>query len=167
VRPSGVTLRSTCADDEPFLRRLYASTRAEELSVLDGSEEQKQAFLALQFDAQDRHYRARFPLARFDVIERDGVPVGRLCVDRSEGAIHVVDLALLPAHRGGGLGSALLRRLQREAATRGSAVVLHVVRTNPALRLYARLGFHVLHHEAIHVEMVWRAAAGSPADDQP
>ena len=167
MRPTAVTLRPARADDAPFLRRLYASTREDELSALDWSAAQRESFLSLQLEAQDRHYRGHYPEARFDVIERDGAPVGRLVVDRREGVIHLLDIALLPAQRGAGFGSALLRELQEEAVGRGSAIVLHVARTNPALRLYARLGFRVVHEDAVHVAMEWRPRDAASLEAQP
>lgn len=168
MRPTALTLRPARADDAPFLRRLYASTREEELSALAWSAVQRETFLSLQLEAQDRHYRAQYPKPRFDVIERDGVPVGRLVVDREEGGvIHLLDIALLPPERGAGLGSALLRGLQEEAAARGSAILLHVVRTNPALRLYSRLGFRVLREEAVYVGMEWRPRDVASLEPQP
>lgn len=167
MRPTAVTLRPARADDAPFLRRLYASTREDELSALAWSVAQRETFLSLQLEAQDRHYRAHYPQARFDVIERDGAPVGRLVVDRGAGVIHLLDIALLPAERGAGLGGALLRELQKEASARGSAILLHVVRTSPALRLYARLGFRVRREESVYVEMEWRPQDEAPLEAQP
>ena len=162
-----MTLRPTRADDAPFLRRLFASTREDELSALAWSAAQRETFLSLQLEGQDRHYRAQYPQARFDVIERDGAPVGRLVVDREEGVIHLLDIALVPAERGAGLGSALLRELQEEATARGSAIILQVVRTNPALRLYARMGFRVLREEAVYVGMEWQPTDMAPLEAQP
>jgi ribosomal protein S18 acetylase RimI-like enzyme len=162
-----VTLRPARADDAIFLRALYATTREDELSALAWSEAQRELFLSLQLEAQERHYRTSYPHAHFNVIEHDGAPVGRLIVDRGESLIRLVDIALLPAHRGAGLGSALLRELQEEAAPKGSAIVLHVVRTNPALRLYERLGFRVVREEAIYVAMEWRPGAETPLEAQP
>ncbi|HME69038.1 MAG TPA: GNAT family N-acetyltransferase [Myxococcota bacterium] len=167
MRHAAVTLRPARGEDAPFLRGLYASTREEELLALDWSATQRETFLSLQFEAQDRHYRAHYPQAQFDVIEREGAPVGRLVVDRRDDVIHVLDISLLPAQRGTGLGSALLRELQEEAAVRGSVIVLHVARTNPALRLYARLGFRVLHEEAIYVGMEWRPGTLASFEAQP
>ena len=111
----------------------------------------------MQFDAQDRHYRAHFPDARFDVVERGGAPIGRLIVERGEDEIRLLDIALLPEHRGAGAGSALLRALLAEAAATSRRVTIHVERANPARRLYERLGFRVEEDDdAIYLFMVWR-----------
>ncbi len=55
--------------------------------------------------------------------------------------LRLVDISLLPAHRGSGVGTELLRALQQEATTAGKPLRLSVARDNPARRLYARLGF--------------------------
>ena len=167
MRLQSLTLRPARAEDAPFLRRLYASTREDELSALAWNPGQRETFLTLQVDAQERHYRAHYRHAQFDVIEREGMPVGRLVVDRSARAIHVVDIALLPAQRGAGIGSALLRELQGEAAARGSAVTLRVVQTNPALRLYARLGFREVDKDEIYVGMEWYPGTEVSLEAQP
>lgn len=152
-------LRAATPADDAFLRRVYASTREEELAQVDWSDAQKRAFLGMQFDAQDHHYRTHFPGTRFDVIERDGVPIGRLYVQRAAD-IHILDISLLPEHRGAGAGGALLRELQGEAAASARRVTIHVERTNPALRLYERLGFRVeADDDAVYLFMAWRPEA--------
>jgi ribosomal protein S18 acetylase RimI-like enzyme len=155
----GLRLRPARPEDDAFLRRVYAGTRAEELALVDWTEAQKQAFVAMQFEAQDRHYRAHFGGARFDVIERDGVAVGRLYVDRTAGEIRVLDISLLPEHRGAGIGSALLGALVREAGERGEPITIHVERMNPARRLYERLGFREVGDEGVYLRLEWRPEA--------
>jgi len=153
-----VTLRPAREDDAAFLLRLYASTRSEELAQVGWDAAQQDAFVRMQFAAQTRHYRAHYPGARFDVIEYDGEPAGRLTVWRSPGELRVVDLALLPAFRGRGVGERLLRELCTEAASCALPLILHVERENPALRLYRRLGFVATGEEGIHLRLEWRAA---------
>jgi ribosomal protein S18 acetylase RimI-like enzyme len=139
-----VALRPATPADEPFLRAVYASTREEELAPLGWPPATREAFLAMQYEAQRRHYRAAYPAARYDVIQADGVDAGRFCVARLDGEIRVVDLALLPAHRGRGIGTRLLAELLAEADARGLPVRIHVESLNPARRLYERLGFRLL-----------------------
>ncbi len=149
-----VRLRPESAADEPFLRALFATTRGRELSALGGSPEQAAAFCAMQFAAQRAHYRAAFPAARFDIVELDGVPVGRLCVDRRPGELRIVDVAILPAHRGRGLGTRLLQQLSGEADAALATIHLSVEAHNPARHLYDRLGFVVRTERAPYVEMI-------------
>jgi ribosomal protein S18 acetylase RimI-like enzyme len=136
-------LRPVEADDREFLYRVYASTRTEELAVVPWDQAQKDAFLRAQFDAQDRWYRENYTQATYEVIVVDGEPAGRLYLHGGETEIRIVDVALLPEHRGNGIGTSLLRDLLAEADAAGKRVTIHVERFNRALRLYERLGFSV------------------------
>jgi GNAT superfamily N-acetyltransferase len=150
-------LRQAGPDDERFLFTLYVSTRALEVARLPWSDAEKEAFLRMQFDAQRRHYAAQFPAAAHDLILVDGEPAGRLYVDRDESAILVVDIALLPEHRGRGIGTALLTGLLAEADAAGQTVSVHVERGNPARRLYERLGFVAVTDLGMYVQLERRS----------
>ena len=144
-------LRPAGADDRDFLLRVYASTREEELRLVDWSDEQKAAFVQQQFEAQDAYYREHYDPATFDVIETDGEAAGRLYVARWEDEIRIIDIALLPEYRGRGIGTALLRSLLDEGACTGKRVSIHVERNNPALRLYERLGFAPVEDRGVYL----------------
>jgi GNAT superfamily N-acetyltransferase len=158
----GLVLRPITPDDTPFLRDLFASTRADELAATGWSEVECRAFCDSQFDLQDRSYRASFPDARFDVVEADGVPVGRLLVAVREHEVLLLDIALVPGWRNQGLGTLLLRWLQSTAATGHRPLVLTVDVDGPAERLYRRLGFGLLEDGPVHRQLVWRAEAVGP-----
>lgn len=144
-------LRPIEVGDEPFLCRLYASTRAEELAAVPWSEEQKRIFLEQQFAAQHKFYREQFTGARFDLLLLAGEPVGRLYVDRRESEIRIIDIALLPEARGRGLGGRLLGELIEEGGASGRPVRIHVERNNPALGLYRRLGFVDVEDQGVYL----------------
>lgn len=141
--PPGITLRPIDDSDLPFLGALYASTRWEELAPVPWSEDDKRRFLHQQHTLQHRHYQAHYASAEFLLLERHGEPIGRVYVHRSAGEICLMDIALLPPHRGRGLGSALIAELVAEADAAGLPVTLHVERENPAQRLYARHRFRL------------------------
>lgn len=152
-----VSLRPITPEDDSFLAGVYASTRAEELAVTGWSEEEKAVFCRKQFDAQSAHYRENYPGASLQIIERAGAPIGRLYVARWEREIRIMDIALLPTHRGAGIGAQLLRELQHEARAAGKSLSIHVERFNPALRLYERLGFKQVEDKGVYLLMEWRA----------
>lgn len=159
-------LRSAGPDDAELLYRIYASTREAELAVVPWDAAAKEAFLRMQFAAQHSHYHAAYPAARYDLIVSGAEVLGRLYVDRGEQAWLVLDLALLPAYRGRGVGTGLLTRLQAEAAAAGRAVRMHVERSNhQAQRLYDRLGFRQIADEGVYLLLEWPPAArGAPED---
>jgi ribosomal protein S18 acetylase RimI-like enzyme len=137
----GITLRSFQEGDLEFLFQVYASTRWEELAPVPWTDEQKAAFLHMQATAQHAYYQENYRGADWLVIEREGRPAGRLYVHRREKEIRLVDIALLPEHRGSGIGTDLLQELIAESAAAGKPLRIHVEKNNPALRLYERLGF--------------------------
>ncbi len=153
---TAVSFRPLAAGDLEFLYRLYASTREEELAPVPWSDEQKESFLRFQFDAQHRYYQEHFPDADYLVIERRERPIGRLYLDRRPDEHRLIDIALVPGSRGAGIGGAILRDLQEEAGAAGKPLRIHVERNNPALRLYARLGFEPLEEQGIYYLMEWR-----------
>ncbi len=155
-----LSLRPIAPEDRDFLFRVYASTRAEELALTGWDETQKQAFLAQQFEAQHHHYQTHYQGARFDLVLLDSEPIGRLYVARWREEIRIMDIALLPAYRNGGIGSGLLRDLLEEAAATSRRLTIHVERYNPALRLYRRLGFEPVGETGVYLLL----AVGTPPD---
>ncbi len=160
--PPGIELRATGPGDRDFLYRLYASTREEELATVDWAEGQKEAFLTQQFEAQSHHYQTYYPGARFDLVVV-GEPIGRLYVARWTQEIRLIDIALLPGHRGGGVGTRLITELQAEAGAAGKTLTIHVEMYNPALTLYQRLGFRPIDTVGVYYLMEWRAEGAGEA----
>jgi ribosomal protein S18 acetylase RimI-like enzyme len=151
-----LTLRPSEAADRDLLFRIYASTREEELALTDWDEPQKIAFLTQQFTAQDAHYREHYPGAVFNLILLADEPIGRLYLHCRPGEIRIMDIALLPPHRNRGIGTTLLRTLQTEAGASSKPLTIHVEQFNPALRLYARLGFRPIAEHGVYLLMEWR-----------
>jgi len=143
------------AQDQGFLQALHASTRADEVRLWAWDEAQTQAFLAQQFMAQQMGYRHQFGAEHDRIVHVDGTAVGRLFVAPVQGALQVVDIALLPAHRGRGIGTQLLRQVLQTAAGQGQSVRLAVLHGNPARHLYERLGFAVTSQDELYVDLTW------------
>src|SRR5262245_44959337 len=91
-----IRFRPIAPGDEPFLSQVYASTRIEELAVTDWNDEQKAAFLQMQFAAQHTFYQENYTSTDFLIVLQDDIPVGRLYVARWKDEIRIVDIALLP-----------------------------------------------------------------------
>ncbi len=125
--------------------------------VVDWSEEQKDWFIRMQFNAQHAWYQEHYVGASFDVILVDGEPAGRLYVHRREREIRLVDISFLPELRNRGLGSALLHGLMAEAEAAGKPLTIHVEKYNPAMRLYERLGFKPIGETGPYDLMEWKA----------
>jgi len=149
--PVNIVLREATPEDQPFLLEVYASTRIDELAGTGWTDDQKRAFIEMQFFTRERTY----PRVDNRIIVLDGRPIGRILVDRGETAIVLRDIALLTEYRNAGIGSRLIQDLIKEATAAQKSITLHVVSTSPAVRLYERLGFRRTGPEGAYLEMNW------------
>lgn len=152
----GVTWRTMREGDLAFAASVYASTRIEELAATGWPEEAKQAFLAQQHQAQHHHYRRHYEGADWLIVERNGAPIGRLYLCEGGSDIRLIDIALLPRHRGTGIGAAMVDDLLAWARALGKSVSLHVEPNNPVRRLYQRLGFVAGGMAGAYQRMDWK-----------
>jgi ribosomal protein S18 acetylase RimI-like enzyme len=154
--PLPIALRPETPADGAFLLELYASTRKEEMEAFGWPETTRKAFLGMQFAAQQQAYRAAFPLAEFSVITLGGQDVGRMVVHRGEAEFRLVDIAVMPEHRGQGIGTRLIEDLLRSAKAAGKPVGLSVLKGQRPVSLYQRLGFRKTGEDILRLRMEWR-----------
>ena len=151
-----VRLRPATLEDEPFLRQLFATTRADELALMAWDDNQKEMFIAMQFNAQKQQYAMSYPQAQHSIILLNDNPIGRQMVDRGESEFTLVDIALLPNHRSAGIGTHLIEDFLAEAGSVGKPVTLNVWHSNPAKKLYQRMGFTSVNDDGgVYCEMSW------------
>ena len=162
----GIAYRPMTDADLPFVARLYASTRADEVAATGWPPAMQAAFLDQQHRAQHQHYRTAFPESAWLIVERDGAAVGRLYLGETDAGLLLLDISLLPEERGAGLGGAMIRDVIAYAGAAGRTLSLHVERHNPARRLYERLGFVPVGEDPVYLEMAWRpqGEAGTTAE---
>jgi GNAT superfamily N-acetyltransferase len=156
-----LTFRPASSNDDDFLIKVYASTRAEELAGLPWDANQKDSFIRMQFLAQQQDYRRRFPEGDHQLLLVNGEPAGRAYLARSEKEIRILDIALLPEYRNRGIGTGIIKGLLDEARRIRKPVRVYVERFNPALGLFERLGFLKTADIDSHFLLEWRAALDS------
>jgi ribosomal protein S18 acetylase RimI-like enzyme len=155
----GVSYRPATDADLPFLAALYAETRAEEVAASGWPEDMQRQFLASQFDAQHHHYLTYYPDAERLVVERGGAAIGRLYVEEWTREFRIIDIALVAAAQGQGIGAAILRDTLDWATGRGKSVSIHVEKNNPAMHLYRRLGFARIEDKGVYDLLEWTPGA--------
>ncbi|HEV2828461.1 MAG TPA: GNAT family N-acetyltransferase [Pyrinomonadaceae bacterium] len=156
-----ITLRSALPEDQEFLFGVYASSREEEMSLWGWDDNQKRGFLELQWRAKNDQYNLSYPQADDSVVLLNGRPIGRMMFDRAGPDFTFLDIALLPEYQNQNIGTRLIELLQQEATAAQKSVVLHVLRTNRAARLYERMGFKMVNEDGIYREMKW-----TPGEDR-
>lgn len=152
-------LRAARESDTELLTTIYASTRAEELAHVQWSPEEKEAFVRMQFAAQDKFYHENYPGAEFLILLVQNEPVGRLYLHRRPAEIRIMDITLLPSWRKQGIGAALFDALKREALATRRKLSIHVEIFNRAARLYERLGFQRISRDGVYCLMEWTPGA--------
>ena len=160
-KSTNLVIRQASKSDEPFLREmLYYS-----LYVPDGG------------TPFDRNVVRRPEIAKYvegwgrsgdfgliAINPNSGEAVGAVWIrlfpdsDRGYGYVDAgtpeLGIAVLPEHRGGGVGSLLLSRVLEIAGTQYGAVSLSVSLDNPARRLYERLGFEPVEKRGNSITML-------------
>jgi ribosomal protein S18 acetylase RimI-like enzyme len=144
------TLRPVTPYDLPFLWSLREAAMRPNYEPVEGWDE------AVQRERAAESLAGRLVLV-------DGVPTGVLTVTDRGHELHLTWVAVLPALQGRGLGTALVRLAQAEAAATGRPLTLHVQPANPARRLYERLGFELdgLVMDGRRARMRWTPGSGS------
>jgi ribosomal protein S18 acetylase RimI-like enzyme len=144
------TIRPATPADEPFLWEMlfYAANMAED-GATSGAEARTHPYLA-------KYVRGWGRPSDLGVVAVDDAeqPLGAAWVRLLAGAeknypaiddgVPELAIAVLPLHIGRGLGGRLLARLLEDARPAHPAVALSVRESNPARRLYERLGFVVV-----------------------
>ena len=152
-----VTFRPAGAADDQFLLGVYGSTRLEELALTNWDEAQRDAFVRMQFNAQQAHYRQNYPEAEHLIILLNGESAGRLYVAEIETQIRIVDVTVVAEYRNLGIGSAIIRQLMEEAAQIGKPLTIYVETFNPSYRVFERFGFTKAGESGYSHLLEWKA----------
>ena len=140
--------------DESFLFRLYSTTREEEMSFVDWSDDQKTAFLKSQFSAQNNHYFTKYPQAAFQIINLNEEKIGRLYLAELDNEIRIIDLTIVPEKRNWGIGTTLINEIIRDAENKKKPVQIYLELNNRSGNLFSRLGFEVSSTDGVF--QLWR-----------
>jgi ribosomal protein S18 acetylase RimI-like enzyme len=154
-----IALREVRSDDEELLVRLYGSVRQAELALTGWDAAQCEAFIRMQFAAQQLHYRTHYPTGVHQIIELGQVAVGRIYWANLKDELHFIDITILPEYRNRGIGTPILKRHLEQAASEGKPARIYVESFNPSLRLFERLGFTCAKADGYLLLLEWRAAS--------
>ena len=99
--------------------------------------------LNLDRTAHDAGFHERWKATQVQIIMLDDADIGWLQSTTSEDALFLGQFFVESAFQRQGFGTEVMKHLIDEASRANRAVTLGVVKTNPALRLYRRLGFRV------------------------
>ena len=148
--------RLATAEDEHLLSRLFAESRIGELAGCGIPPAKLEKLVQLQRRGQQMTYLQQYPLAEnLILLSENGVPAGRLLLDRQPERWRIIDIAVLAEYRRSGVATRAIRECQ--CRTPRVRLELQVNPLHPARTLYERLGFRVVTATALSLEMVWTA----------
>lgn len=103
----------------------------------------------LKLDRVDQvaSFRQQWDLTQVRILASGGADIGWLQTATREDSLFLAQLFVETSFQRRGIGTEVVHRLIAEAARSRRAVTLGVVKINPALRLYERLGFRVTHED--------------------
>ncbi|HVM81788.1 MAG TPA: GNAT family N-acetyltransferase [Stellaceae bacterium] len=144
-KASNISLRPARQSDYDFAAALYFDSAKPLLTALDRwNESRVVARFGRAFKPEQAH-----------IIRADGDNIGWLQVSQSVDGFHLHQLHLVDRFRNRGIGTSLIQSLLERARRAKRPVALNVMRGNPAISLYRRLGFSVVGEDAEKFKMRW------------
>ena len=131
-----IALRPAIAQDFEYCKRLYFTGMKKIIEEL-----------GLDMTAQTVGFHENWELAEVRIIAVGTSDAGWLQSSVRDDGLFVAQLFVDDPFQRQGIGTEVMNRLIGEATVLNQAVRLAVVKTNPALRLYVRLGFHITHED--------------------
>jgi len=117
------------------------------------------AYSAVEFGWDENELKRRFredlDLKVMRIVSVDGCMAGAIAVEDHGEFLFLDYISLLPEYQRRGIGTALVQELLRQATEAGVSVRLNVLRSNPARRLYERLGFRTTGTDGHRWFMQW------------
>lgn len=139
-----LTLRPAKEDDREFLYDLHRQALGEYIVQTWGGWDE---------DWQQDYFNRKFDPAITQIIQQEGADIGALKLETFETYWFIDYIALLPSAQGKGIGSQIMIDTLRQAEAVELPVRLHVLKVNPARRLYERLGFRVINQSETSYNM--------------
>lgn len=128
-----IRLRACQAEDFDFARQLYFETMRWAIERLFGWDQAH----------QEANFDGWFDFDEVDIIVADGVDVGWIQQREDGGAIFLGSIYVIPEMQKKGIGTRVIQTLLDRGRQRSQAVTLAVMKINPAIALYKRLGFRI------------------------
>src|SRR5260221_479240 len=148
IKAPEISLRPAQPGDYDFAAALYFESTKRLLTALGRWQERRVV----------ARFRQAFKLEQTKVICSGDTDIGWMQVSRSADGFHLRQLHIVDRFRNCGIGTSLTRALLDRAHAMGQPVSLNVIRGNPAISLYRRLGFRVVSEDEEKLRMRWRAA---------
>jgi ribosomal protein S18 acetylase RimI-like enzyme len=128
-----LSFRETTKNDIDFLTSLRRKTMEEHLvnngSIYNDEEQKKRVLL---------HYE------KAEIVIYKNEEIGLIKIDKTASPWIIIQVQILPFYQNNGLGNQILQLVINNANQCSEDIELNVLKSNPAIRLYKRLGFQIV-----------------------
>lgn len=138
-----IGLRPAGENDFPFLYALHTATMKEYVEQTWGWDE----------IFQETRFQETFVPGDTRIITLDGQDIGMLSIEERDAEVFLALIEIAPQHQHRGIGTAVIEKIIADGIRKSKPVLLHVLKVNPAKRLYDRLGFSVVAETPTHFHM--------------
>jgi len=128
-----IGVRHASPQDYEFCERLYFAGMHQIIEQLN-----------LDRNLQAASFQRQWILSEARILAVDGIDIGWMQSSVQDGELFLKQLFVDGPHQNRGIGTQVMRQLIADAEEARHSVGLHVVKINPALRLYQRLGFRII-----------------------
>jgi ribosomal protein S18 acetylase RimI-like enzyme len=128
-----VCLRAYQARDFDFARQLYFETMRWAIERLFGWDQAN----------QEASFAGWFNPDEVNIIVANGVDAGWIQQREDDGAIFLGSIYVTPEMQGKGIGTRVIQTLLDLGQQRSQPITLAIMKINPAIALYERLGFRI------------------------
>jgi len=135
--------------DSEFSFRLFEKIKTVELNIHNWPEQMKNQLIEMQYKGYEQMIKNEYPNAEDYIITVNDEKAGRLQLNVNDFGIRIINISLLPAFHGNGIGTKIIRDVIADADIKKKHVCLEVDKINPAFNLYKRLGFEIITQDEI------------------
>ena len=137
-----ISLRQAKPEDLDWLDKFY--------------ERMMRPYVELTHDWDEKRFRKNYNTKTISVIQLDGEDIGMLKIEKRKDHLYLGDIQLKEAFQRRGIGTLLIRDVMEKAKADGLPLRLRVLRENPVMELYHRLGFVEIKEFKHCYELEWR-----------
>lgn len=143
--PETLLLRQGTDSDGGWLYQLYCTTMRVYIEKTWGWDE----------TFQRNGFKSNLSPDRFKIIVCNKKDAGAFLVNEEEGYFWIEMILIHPAMQRRGIGTQIIKMLQTKSQNHQKALKLSVIRLNPAIHFYRRLGFVVYEEDDAFIKMQW------------
>jgi ribosomal protein S18 acetylase RimI-like enzyme len=148
-----IQLKIRDENDSKFLFQLFSEIKTAELNANAWPESMRNQLILMQYNGYEQMIKSEYPNAEDYVIIADNKKTGRLQLEVDDSSIRIINISLLPAFHGNGIGTKIIKDVLAQADLKNKPVYLEVDKVNQAFTLYKRLGFNICGEDEIKYSM--------------